>query len=55
MHVWICFTYLFWVKLAWKVLKMLTSIFALETIGYDFPKSTQEALKKDPKVVATLP
>ena len=39
----------------WKVLDMLMYIFTLEKPGYDSSRAPQEALKKDPKVVDTLP
>ena len=44
-----------WVKLMWKVLEFLIFIFTLETSRYDFSRALQDALKKGPKVVETLP
>ena len=54
-HVWMSCVQLFLVKMMCMVLEFLILIFTLETYGYKFPRVPQEALKKDPKAVKTLP
>ena len=45
LHVLICFTSSFLVKLACKFYNLLRFVFMLETSGYDFPRGPQEGPK----------